>query len=48
VEATAATSPDDFVDRYSRALATQQWSAVEPLTHHDACITFSTGAVHNA
>ena len=39
-------SPDDFISLYERALASQQWSAVEPLVHPDACVTFSTGAVH--
>lgn len=31
---------------YERALATQDWSAVAPLVHDDACVTFSTGTVH--
>ncbi len=38
--------PDDFVAAYERALATQDWSTVAPLVHPDACITFSSGAVH--
>ena len=29
-----------------RALATQDWSAVAPLVHPQACVTFSSGAVH--
>lgn len=38
--------PEDFVEEYERALATQDWSAVAPLVHRDACVTFSSGAVH--
>jgi len=40
------TTPEDFVSCYERALASQQWSAVDPLVHDDVCVTFSTGAVH--
>lgn len=39
-------SPEDFIPAYERALATQQWAAVEPLVHRDVCVTFSTGTVH--
>jgi ketosteroid isomerase-like protein len=39
-------TPEDFVRRYESALASQQWSAVDPLIHDDACVTFSTGTVH--
>lgn len=39
-------TPADFIKAYESALATQAWSAVEPLIHPDACVTFSTGAVH--
>jgi ketosteroid isomerase-like protein len=39
-------TPDEFIERYERALATQLWVAVEPLIHADACVTFSTGEVH--
>jgi ketosteroid isomerase-like protein len=39
-------TPDEFLHRYERALATQQWSAVDPLVHRDACVSFSNGAVH--
>jgi len=39
-------TPEDFVACYERALASQQWSAVDPLVHDDVCVTFSTGAVH--
>ncbi len=38
--------PEDFVAEYERALATQDWSAVAPLVHPQACVTFSSGAVH--
>jgi ketosteroid isomerase-like protein len=38
--------PMKFVADYEAALATQDWSVVEPLIHPDACVTFSTGAVH--
>jgi ketosteroid isomerase-like protein len=39
-------TPEEFVTEYERALGTQSWVAVEPLIHDDACVTFSTGAVH--
>lgn len=39
-------SPEEFIDLYGRALATQRWAPVDPLIHDDACVTFSTGAVH--
>jgi hypothetical protein len=39
-------TPEDFIERYERALATQKWSSVEPLMHADVCVTFSTGATH--
>jgi hypothetical protein len=39
-------SPEEFIDRYQQALATQQWESVEPLLHADVCVTFSTGDVH--
>lgn len=37
---------EQFVKDYERALATQDWAVVEPLVHHDACVTFSNGTVH--
>jgi ketosteroid isomerase-like protein len=37
---------DEFVTAYETALATQNWAAVEPLIHKDACVTFSSGTVH--
>jgi uncharacterized protein (TIGR02246 family) len=42
---TCAT-PEDFLAAYERALGTQDWNAVAPLVHPDACVTFSSGAVH--
>jgi ketosteroid isomerase-like protein len=38
--------PENFIRTYERALATQDWSQVEPLVHNDACVTFSNGTVH--
>jgi len=39
-------TPQDFVRAYESALATQDWSRVEPLMHPDVCATFSNGARH--
>lgn len=38
--------PEDFVESYERALATQNWKNVEPLVHTNANVTFSNGIVH--
>ena len=38
--------PEEFIQRYEQALASQDWAQVEPLVHADACVTFSSGAVH--
>lgn len=38
--------PEQFITAYERALASQQWINVEPLIAANACVTFSTGAVH--
>lgn len=38
--------PENFIESYEAALATQKWSEVEPLISDDACVTFSNGAVH--
>ena len=35
--------PEDFLDNYKDALATQKWEAVSPLIHKDACVVFSSG-----
>ena len=40
--------PEEFIRDYEHALATQDWSQVEPLVHNDACVTFSNGAVHKS
>lgn len=42
----AAATPEEFVNCYEAALASQQWVQVEPLMHEDVCVTFSNGAVH--
>jgi len=39
-------SPDDFVDRYAAALATQDWSQVAPLIAENASVVFSNGSLH--
>jgi ketosteroid isomerase-like protein len=39
-------TPDEFIRSYERALRQQDWAAVEPLIHADACVTFSDGTVH--
>ena len=38
--------PEQFIEAYKAALATQQWKNVEPLIAANACVTFSNGAVH--
>lgn len=38
--------PEKFVEKYEAALASQDWQQVDPLVHPDACVTFSSGAVH--
>jgi len=38
--------PEEFIHLYEEALASQDWSQVEPLVHNDACVTFSNGTVH--
>lgn len=39
-------NPEDFIRGYEQALATQDWSRVQPLMREDVCVTFSNGAVH--
>ena len=39
-------NPEEFVQAYEKALATQDWNQVEPLVHEHACVTFSNGSVH--
>lgn len=36
-------TPQDLMKAYEKALASQQWSEVEPLMHDDVCVTFSNG-----
>ena len=38
--------PKEFVHQYEKALASQEWTAVEPLVHPDICVTFSNGVSH--
>ena len=38
--------PDAFPAAYESALRSQRWERVAPLLHEEACVTFSTGAVH--
>ena len=39
-------SPENFIKKYESALASQDWSNVEPLMHENAAVTFSDGSVH--
>jgi ketosteroid isomerase-like protein len=39
-------TPEEFVKAWEAALATQDWSRVEPLVHPHACVTFSNGTSH--
>jgi len=39
-------NPEKFIRVYEQALATQDWTNVEPLIHENACVTFSNGTVH--
>ncbi len=41
-----AVKAEDFIPLYEQAIATQDWAAVDPLIHENACVTFSTGTVH--
>jgi ketosteroid isomerase-like protein len=36
-------TPQDLMQAYEQALASQEWENVEPLMHEDACVTFSSG-----
>jgi len=40
--------PEEFIQAYENALASQDWSQVEPLIHEEACVTFSNGTVHKS
>lgn len=35
--------PEEFIEKYAAALATQDWQYVSPFVHEDACVTFSDG-----
>lgn len=39
-------NPEEFIQAYEQALATQNWMNVDPLVHETACVTFSNGTVH--
>ena len=39
-------NPEEFIRAYEQALATQDWTNVDPLVHEKACVTFSNGTVH--
>jgi ketosteroid isomerase-like protein len=41
-----ASTPEDFIECYERALASQLWDKVAPLIRENACVTFSNGSVH--
>ena len=36
-------NPEEVLKKYELALASQDWSSVEPLMHKDICVTFSNG-----
>ena len=36
-------NPEQFIEGYAKALATQDWQSVTPYIHRDACVTFSNG-----
>ena len=36
-------TPQDLMQAYEQALASQEWKNVEPLMHEDVCVTFSSG-----
>ena len=38
-------NPEEFLESYGSALATQDWQSVSPFIHEDACVTFSNGRV---
>ncbi|MEO0507965.1 MAG: nuclear transport factor 2 family protein [Bacteroidota bacterium] len=38
--------PEDFITAYESALATQNWTNIEPLISESASVTFSNGSVH--
>jgi ketosteroid isomerase-like protein len=36
-------TPQDLMQAYEEALASQAWKNVDPLMHEDICVTFSSG-----
>ena len=38
--------PEEFIRAYQQALASQDWTNVDPLVHENASVTFSNGTVH--
>ena len=36
-------TPQDLMEAYAQALASQEWNNVAPLMHEDVCVTFSSG-----
>lgn len=36
-------TPQELMQKYEKALASQEWRNVKPLMHNDVCVTFSTG-----
>lgn len=37
---------EEFLKSYEAALASQDWTVVEPYISNNACVTFSNGTVH--
>ena len=36
-------TPKDLMQKYEKALESQNWLNIEPLMHNDICVTFSSG-----
>ena len=39
-------TPEDFINLYEEALASQRWEKVDPLIHPNCTVTFSNGKCH--
>lgn len=39
-------TPEKFILSYQKALASQEWSVIDPLISEDATVTFSSRSVH--
>ncbi|MEL6255787.1 MAG: nuclear transport factor 2 family protein [Bacteroidota bacterium] len=39
-------NPEDFIQQYESALASQNWNKVSPLVHNKVSVTFSDGSTH--